>query len=236
MRARLAGPYADKRLLLTVSRLAPEKNVAFLAGVLDRFPDACLAVVGDGPQREELEQRFAGKDAHFVGYLKGVDLAEAYASADAFVYASETETMGNVVLEAMASGCPVVAPRAGGIPSLVEEGRTGLLYAPGDLEDAVRATRAVLDGAAFRHRLGGAARAAVETWDWEHSIARVREVYREAIRTFGPRLSRLTLQQRLARGVLSSLVFAFRALSRDVPAAAREARASRYTQSLLVTR
>ncbi len=131
--------------------------------------------------------------------------------------------MGTVVLEAMASGCPVVAPRAGGIPSLVEEGRTGLLYAPGDLEDAVRATRAVLDGAAFRHRLGGAVRAAVETRDWKHSIGRVREVYREAIRAFGPAPSRPTPGQCLAWAVASSLVFAFRALSRDHPAAAQGA-------------
>jgi glycosyltransferase involved in cell wall biosynthesis len=236
MRARLAGPHADKRLLLTVSRLAPEKNVGFLAGVLERFPDACLAVVGDGPQRGELELRFAGTDAHFVGYLKGVELAEAYASADAFVYASETETMGNVVLEAMACGCPVVAPRAGGIPSLVAEGRTALLYAPGDLEDAVRATRAVLADDAFRRRLGGSARAAVESWDWEHSISRVREVYQEAIRAFEPGPSRRTHGQRLAQGVLSSLVFAFRALARNMPAAARDARASRYTWNLLAAR
>src|SRR5215472_12447976 len=122
MRARLSNGQAHRPLLLTVSRLAPEKNVGFLADVLDRFPDAALAVVGDGPQRSELEQHFAGKNAHFVGYLKGAELAAAYASADAFVYASETETMGNVVLEAMASGCALVAPHAGGIPNLVRPG------------------------------------------------------------------------------------------------------------------
>jgi glycosyltransferase involved in cell wall biosynthesis len=221
MRARLAGPYADKRLLLTVSRLAPEKNVDFLAGVLDRFPDACLAVVGDGPARADLERRFAGKNAHFVGYLKGVELAQAYASADAFVYASETETMGNVVLEAMACGTPVVAPRAGGIPSLVEEGKTAVLYGAGDLEDAVRATRAVLSDDALRRRLGQSARAAVQTWDWENSIASVRGVYQEAIRQPQPYRRRLTLGQRLAQQTLSSLLFGFRSLSRDGTAAQR---------------
>jgi glycosyltransferase involved in cell wall biosynthesis len=221
MRARLAGPYADKRLLLTVSRLAPEKNVDFLAGVLDRFPDACLAVVGDGPARADLERRFAGKNAHFVGYLKGVELAQAYASADAFVYASETETMGNVVLEAMACGTPVVAPRAGGIPSLVEEGKTAVLYRPSDLEDAVRATGAVLSDDAVRRRLGQSARAAVETWDWENSIATVRGVYQEAIRQPQPHRRRLTLGQRLAQQTLSSLIFGFRSLSRDGTAAQR---------------
>src|SRR5262249_40404812 len=59
MRARLARGHLEKKLLLTVSRLAPEKNVGFLADVLDHFPDACLTVVGDGPQRSELERRFA---------------------------------------------------------------------------------------------------------------------------------------------------------------------------------
>src|SRR5262249_7488335 len=152
---------------------------AFLADVLDRLPDACLAVVGDGPQRGDLERRFAGKRAHFVGYLKGVELAQAYASSDAFVYASETETMGNVVLEAMATGCAVIAPRAGGIPSLVDSGKTGLLYEPRDLEAAVRATRDVLADGVLRSRLGQAARKMVEGWSWGHSIECVREVYRE---------------------------------------------------------
>jgi glycosyltransferase involved in cell wall biosynthesis len=214
MRARLANGHAGKPLLLTVSRLAPEKNVGFLAGVLDRFPEACLAVVGDGPQRGELEQRFAGKNAHFVGYLKGEQLAQAYASADAFVYASETETMGNVVLEAMACGCAVVAPRAGGIPSLVADGETGLLYAPGDQDDAVRATQRVLGDERFRGRLGQSARAVVESWGWEKSIDQVRQVYRESIEDYQEAEARLTLGQRLAQAVTSALVFGFGSLRR----------------------
>src|SRR5262249_32906808 len=150
MRHRLSNGQPAKPLLLTVSRLAPEKNVAFLADLLDHLPDVCLAIAGDGPQRGELEQRFAGKQAHFVGYLPGALLAEAYASADAFVYASETETMGNVVLEAMACGCAVIAPRAGGIPSLIEEGKTGLLFQPRAADDAVRAVRRTLQHEGFR--------------------------------------------------------------------------------------
>src|SRR5260370_38033884 len=127
-RPRLSNGRPHRPLLLTVSRLAPEKNVGFLADVLHEVPGASLAIVGDGPHRPALERRFDGADAHFIGYLKGEELATAYASADAFVYASETETMGNVVLEAMAAGCPVVVPMAGGIPSLVAHGKTGFLY------------------------------------------------------------------------------------------------------------
>jgi len=112
----------------------------------------------------------------------------------------------------MACGCPVVAPRAGGIPSLVTEGETALLYAPGDLEGAVRATRTMLDDGA---RLGAAARAVVETWDWEHSIDRVRQVYVESIREFQNTETKLTLGQRLAQAVAATLVFGFGSLSRD---------------------
>ena len=181
MRARLLGGSSDQPLLLTVSRLAPEKNVGFLAEVLKNIPNARLAIVGDGPARADLERCFQGTNAHFIGYLKGTALAEAYASADAFVYASETETMGNVVLEAMASGCAVVAPRAGGIPNLVDHGTNGFLFRPGDVRDATFATRALLGDDTLRFRLGRAAREAVEQRNWEQSIGRVRQAYVRAL-------------------------------------------------------
>jgi len=214
MRSRLTGGTLEKPLLLTVSRLAPEKNVGFLADIMDSLPDVCLAVVGDGPQRPELERRFAGKKARFIGYLKGAELAQAYAVCDAFVYASETETMGNVVLEAMASGCAVVAPRAGGIPSLVSSEETGLLYEPGNLIEAVDAVRAVLFDEDLRKRLGQAAREEVADWSWKRSIACVRQVYRETIQDFRRRQYRLSLPQRLAQMVTGSIVSGMEKVSR----------------------
>src|SRR5271163_3268788 len=116
-----------------------------------------------------LERRFSGSDANFIGYLKGKELAAAYASADAFVYASETETMGNVVLEAMACGRPVVAPDALGIPSLFTNGVSGFLYPPRDLPEAVRLTRALLDDDALRTQIGVAARQSIEERNWTHA-------------------------------------------------------------------
>jgi glycosyltransferase involved in cell wall biosynthesis len=213
MRARLSRNRPDRPLLLTVSRLAPEKNVGFLAGVLRQIPGANLAIVGDGPDRPALERRFAGLDVNFVGYLKGEALAAAYASADAFVYASETETMGNVVLEAMATGCPVVAPDAGGIPNLVQNGVSGFLYRPRDTVEAVRLTQILLDDKPLRHRIGAAGRQAVEAGNWERSVARVRGVYETAIQR-GKATSRAknTWQQRLSQMVTYGIVSAFRTM------------------------
>ena len=213
MRKRLSDGEPERPLLLTVSRLAPEKNVAFLADVIRQIPEARLAVVGDGPERVLLERRFAGTKTRFFGYMKGEELATAYASADAFVYASETETMGNVVLEAMASGLGVAVPRAGGIPSLVSHEETGLLYEPGDTQGAVAAVRRLLSRDDFGTRTGNAARAAVEEWGWNRSIERVRQHYIETVDRWnqGARFGRRT--RRLGPVLVQSLVTAYRSLA-----------------------
>jgi glycosyltransferase involved in cell wall biosynthesis len=214
MRNRLSNGRPNRPLLLTVSRLAPEKNVGLLADVLRAFPDACLAIVGDGPARADLERRFHDLDTRFIGYLKGEALASAYASADAFVYASETETMGNVVLEAMASGCAVIAPRAGGIPNLVSHGSTGYLFRPGDAQDAVQWTREVLTNDALRMQIGEAARHSVEQGNWEQSIGRVRQAYLQAIEqaqhVVGRVAARSSLSEHLAQVTTKTLVSLFR--------------------------
>jgi glycosyltransferase involved in cell wall biosynthesis len=225
MRARLTRGRPDRPLLLTVSRLAPEKNVGFLADLIRAVPEACLAVVGDGPERAALEARFAGTDTHFVGYLQGEELAAAYACADAFVYASETETMGNVVLEAMACGRAVVAPRSGGIPNLLTHGTSGYLYTPRNLPEAVTLSRQLLADEATRARLGQAARQAIEERDWEQSIGRVRQVYAEAIRSGRTGQERWTWSDRLAQAATKVLVSAFRTVPAKL-AASRDARAS----------
>src|SRR5262249_26640372 len=212
MRSRLLGGHPDRRLLLTVSRLAPEKNVGFLADVLRALPDTNLAIVGDGPERAALECRFAGTASHFLGYLTGEELAAAYASADAFVYASETETMGNVILEAMACGRAIVAPQAGGIPNLLSHGTSGFLYQPRDLQGAVRLTGALLTDEELRARVGQAARQAIEERDWEQSIGRVREVYDEAIRSGRSPAVQWTWRERLAQATTAALVSAFRSV------------------------
>ncbi|WP_166000021.1 glycosyltransferase family 1 protein [Bacillus sp. Cs-700] len=132
MRSRLSNDHPDKTLLLFVGRLAFEKEIDSLVPMLEQKPDAHLAIVGDGPYRSELEKNFGHlENVTFTGFLHGEELARAYASADAFMFPSTTETLGLVILEAMASGLPVIAAESGPTNEQVEDGSTGLLYRSG---------------------------------------------------------------------------------------------------------
>lgn len=177
MRSKLTQGNPDSPLLLSVGRLGSEKNLTFLKGMLEKIPNARLAFVGDGPAREELEEYFEGTPTYFAGMLHGEELAAAYASADVFVMPSESETLGFVVLEAMASGIPVVAVRAGGIPDiLTREGETGFLYESGDIEGATALVKKLIDDKELRLRIGGAAREEVGLWDWRAATRHLLEV------------------------------------------------------------
>jgi glycosyltransferase involved in cell wall biosynthesis len=100
---------------------------------------------------------FQGMNVTFTGMLQGEELSQAYASADIFITPSESETLGFVVLEAMASGVSVVAARAGGIPDIVtQDGETGFLYTPGDLDDCLSKIMALLESSELRQKIGAA--------------------------------------------------------------------------------
>lgn len=166
-RYRLSGGQPERPLLLYVGRLSPEKHVERLADVMDILPQACLAVVGDGPARRSLELRLAGRPVTFTGYLGGYALAAAYASADVFVFPGPHETFGNVVLEAMASGLPVVAPSAGALPELVRHEGNGLLFDPQVRTAMPDAVLRLLHRPPLARRLGRQARsdALERRWD-----------------------------------------------------------------------
>ncbi len=129
------GIRPDQVVIGHVSRIAAEKNVAYLADALELVekarPDVRLLIVGDGPARASLQARL-GPSASLVGYRTGEDLADHYAACDLFAFASLTETFGNVVLEAMSSGLPVVAVRAGGPGDIIRPNQTGRLVEPTD--------------------------------------------------------------------------------------------------------
>lgn len=124
--------------------------------------------VGDGPERGFLEQHVPG--AIFEGYLNGDALAVAYASSDVFLFPSDTETFGNVTLEAMASGLPAVCANATGSRSLVEPGVTGFLAEVGDDGALYDAVAALAIDPALRRRMGRAGRERSLTYSWDAAM------------------------------------------------------------------
>lgn len=169
-RQRLTEGEPDKPLLLYVGRLSPEKRVDWLAPILDALPEVRLAVVGDGPARPQLERQFGRRAVHFTGYLSGADLAAAYASADVFVFPAANETLGNVVLEAMASGLPVVAARSGGLLDHVIDGETGYLFDPESQDALVDAVRRLVEKPETARSFGRCGRAHILSQSWEQVL------------------------------------------------------------------
>ncbi|EYU26645.1 hypothetical protein MIMGU_mgv1a004620mg [Erythranthe guttata] len=185
MRLRLSNGEPDRPLIVHVGRIGVEKSLDFLKRVMDRLPEARIAFIGDGPYREELEKLFSGMPAVFTGTLQGEELSQAYASGDVFVMPSESETLGLVVLEAMSSGLPVVAARAGGIPDIIPEeqqGKTGYLFNPEDIDDCLSKLKPLLYERELRETIGKAARVEMEKYDWRAATRKIRnEQYRDAI-------------------------------------------------------
>ncbi|NJN88076.1 MAG: glycosyltransferase family 1 protein [Leptolyngbyaceae cyanobacterium SL_7_1] len=167
----------DSPLLLYVGRLSAEKEIDRIKPVLEAIPQARLVLVGDGPYRAELEKIFADTPTYFAGYRTGADLAAAFASADAFVFPSRTETLGLVLLEAMAAGCPVIAANAGGIPDIVTDGVNGYLFDPRDEQGAIAAVQRLLANPAERSVLRHHARQEAERWGWAAATRQLRNYY-----------------------------------------------------------
>jgi glycosyltransferase involved in cell wall biosynthesis len=162
-------------VVLYVGRISREKNLETLLTafetVVARGVPARLAVVGDGPDRRALERRWSAPHVAFTGYLEGEELAAAYASADLFVFPSRTDTFGNAVLEAMASGLAAVVGADGGPTEQIEPGVDGLvvdLDRPDALADAITLA---LRTPQLRARLAAAARATAARRSWERTLA-----------------------------------------------------------------
>lgn len=182
MREHLTQNHPESPLLLYVGRLSAEKEIERIKPILEAIPDARLALVGDGPHRQALEKHFADTNTFFVGYLKGAELGAAFASSDAFIFPSRTETLGLVLLEAMAAGCPVVAARSGGIPDIVTDGVNGYLFAPeSDDAGAIAATIRLLSEKQEREIIRQNARNEAEQWGWAAATRQLQAYYQKVV-------------------------------------------------------
>ncbi len=137
-----------------------------------REPRLHLVLAGGGPESERLRERVGAANATFLGWLSGRELARAYASADVFVFPSQTDTFGQVILEAQASGLPVIAVAAGGPLSLIEHRVSGLLCEA--RADALAGAVLELAGSpVLRKRLAAAGLLAARARTWERALERL---------------------------------------------------------------
>jgi glycosyltransferase involved in cell wall biosynthesis len=188
LRARV-GADDDTPVLLMVSRLVKEKDLADLVRADQILRQGGrryrLVLVGDGPMRAELERELP--EAHFAGHQSGEQLARWYASGDVFVFPSTTETFGNVILEAQASGIPAVVVDRGGPADLVEAGETGLIARANDPADFAARVAELLDAPELRRRMGLRAREAAAHNDWDSINGRLLESYRAVVANYAAR-------------------------------------------------
>jgi glycosyltransferase involved in cell wall biosynthesis len=181
MRRWLSEGNLPSPLFLYVGRLSPEKQIDSLRAVLGAVPNARLAIVGGGPSKRSLQTRFAGWPVFFAGYLTGRRLGEAMASVDALLLPSKTETLGLVLMEAMASGSVVIGANAGGIPDVIEHEVNGFLYDPIDEAELVAAVRRIAKEPELCQTIRRNARRQAENWSWAAATEQLLSFYEEAI-------------------------------------------------------
>ncbi len=193
----------DEKVIAFVGRLVLEKGLDVFADTLDTLkakgiPFKAL-IVGEGPERENFTKRLP--EAVFTGYLQGEDLARAYASADIFFNASITETFGNVTLEAMACGLPCVCADATGSRTLVEDGVSGFLLEPGNVNAFADHISQLINNEQLYNDMAAASLKGTEAYTWEAVLTHLLDQYSEAVSNF---MSRHGTGRPAKRGSLSA--------------------------------
>lgn len=178
MRQRLMSNDQCEKLLIFVGRIAPEKEIDSLREILDRRPDVNLAVIGDGPDREHLEEHFDSYPVCFTGFLHDEELSQAFASGDAFIFPSISETLGLVITEAMASGTPVIAAKSEPTLEQITHKENGFIYdreSMASLEEALN----LLDDTELVDRVIKNGRHYAERFSWDKASQAMLDTYIE---------------------------------------------------------
>jgi sulfoquinovosyltransferase len=199
MRNQMSQGNPDDFLIVYIGRLAKEKRLtqlrAILNGLLARGIPARLCIVGGGPESRELQNYFRDTPTFFLGSLEGLALSEAFASGNVFVMPSDSETLGFVVMESMASGVPVVASKAGGLIDLIQDGETGLLVPSHDTDAFIEKIGWFYKNPTKRNQMASQGRMAAEQWSWKASMEYLRQTaYMQAKDNFSQRLGQRFLR------------------------------------------
>ncbi|WP_275980298.1 glycosyltransferase family 4 protein [Halalkalibacter alkaliphilus] len=176
----------QRKILLYVGRIAPEKEIDIALNTYETLPlhlrqDTHFLIVGDGPQLKLLSEH-NNEQITFTGFLEGEELAKIYASSDLFLFPSSTETFGNVVLEAMASGLPVVGANAGGVQHLINHGENGFLCEARNVKGFSAYTALLLDDNDKRYRFANNARQFALTQSWDEIFSRLIRSYYDVVK------------------------------------------------------
>lgn len=173
-----------KTILLFVGRVAPEKNIRFLRDVYvelrARYSGIHLFVAGDGELREWLVNDL-GEEVTAPGFLFGNNLSKVFASSDIFLFPSTADTLGLVILEAQASGLPVVVMDQGGPMEVMEDGKTGFVCKANNLDDVVEKAGRLIMSSEMRKRMGLAARALAMRYSWDQAFDDLLKVYEKVL-------------------------------------------------------
>ncbi|MGF2714076.1 glycosyl transferase [Bacillus mycoides] len=160
-----------KYVLSYVGRLAPEKDIDTLQTLIQTTnkerDDIHWLIAGDGPLAKGLHENVPKTNVTFTGYLQGVDLAEAYASSDLMVFPSTTETFGNVVLESLACGTPVIGANSGGVKNIITDGKTGVLCEPKNEDSFLSSIYELLNNEEMRKQMSLDAHSYATTQSWD---------------------------------------------------------------------
>jgi glycosyltransferase involved in cell wall biosynthesis len=177
--------FTKKYLLTYVGRLAPEKDVDTLLAIAKSLPSEIndqiqWCVIGDGPLRDQLQLE-APANMTFTGYVTGEKLAQMYSVSDLFVFPSPTETFGNVVIEALASGTPVITANSGGVKDMIKAGVTGYLCETGNVQEFINAILQLLENDSLRKQIGFEGRNYALTKNWKHIFSSLLLHYTDVI-------------------------------------------------------
>ncbi|WP_078544426.1 glycosyltransferase family 4 protein [Litchfieldia alkalitelluris] len=168
-------------VLTYVGRLAPEKNIDTLIKIATSLPPSIndkvhWLIVGEGPSMEEMRNQ-APSNMTFTGYLSGKELSSVYAYSDLFIFPSTTETFGNVVLESLASGTPVIGANAGGVKDIIQHDCTGVLCNPNQINEYIEAISKLICNTELRKKMESAGRRYALTQSWGQIFSRLVNEY-----------------------------------------------------------